>query len=64
MGTQIDRVFLNHAPYFNLNQLAKKEFTDLVDMMEPRKKIIIEQVLCAVPPELNDRKELKPCPPF
>ncbi len=39
-----NRVFLNHAPYFNFNQLSKKEFTDLVDMMEPKKKIIIEQV--------------------
>jgi hypothetical protein len=56
--TQLAGVFLNHASYFNLNRQTMNELTNLVNTMETGKDIIIKQLLCPVPAELCNGKEL------
>jgi hypothetical protein len=51
---QLAAVFLRHAAYFKDNLLAQKDFSELVDTMIPGEVIILLQLLCPVPAELND----------
>ncbi len=52
--TQLTAVFLRHAAYFKENLLAQKDFLGLVDTLIPGDDIILLQLLCPVPAELND----------
>jgi hypothetical protein len=56
--TQLAGVFLNHASYFNHNRQTRNVLTNLVDTMESGKDILIKQLLCPVPAELCNGKEL------
>jgi hypothetical protein len=52
--TQLTVVFLRNAAYFNNNLLAQKDFSELVNTMIQGEDIILLQLLCPVPGELND----------
>ncbi len=52
--TQLTAVFLRHAAYFKVNPLTRKDFLGLVDTLIPGEDIILLQLLCPVPAELND----------
>ncbi len=52
--TQLTAVFLRHAAYFKENFLTQKDFSGLVDTLIPGEDILLLQLLCPVPAELND----------